>query len=257
MNNDLALVIVSCDKYKDVLPVTLKQYEKINFFSNIKKYLVCNDEINISDNWNIINYKEDISWSNNLITALACINENNLILFLEDIYLENILDIKLLENAINKIINNETYFVKIENVPTPTIGYDENYGVYELGSPYSVSVLGIWNKKILKKLLSFGENAWDFEINASYRSKILANTFATKKPIFQYINLIEKGKWHKDLSKEFILSIGLDHNKRKFNNYLGLWFNTLKSVLFILMNKINWRIRVRFVSLIKKIFSTY
>ena len=74
MINDLALVIVSCDKYKDVLPITLKQYEKINFFLNIKKYLVCNDEINISNNWNIINYKEDISWSNNLITALACIN---------------------------------------------------------------------------------------------------------------------------------------------------------------------------------------
>jgi hypothetical protein len=40
MNNDLALVIVSSKKYMDVLPITLKQYENISYFSNIKKYLL-------------------------------------------------------------------------------------------------------------------------------------------------------------------------------------------------------------------------
>jgi hypothetical protein len=257
MINDFALVIVSSKKYNDVLPVTLKQYENISYFSNIRKYLVCNSEIIINNKWNIINFNEDVSWSDNLIYALASINENYLILFLEDIYLEHILDINLLENALRKIKNDETYFVKFECVPTPLIEYDNDFSIYELGAPYSVSVLGFWNKVMLDKLLSCGENAWDFELNASYRSKILKNTFSTNRPIFQYINLIEKGKWHKDLSKEFIISIGLNHNKRKFNNYFGICLNKSKTIIFFLMNKIDWKIRVKFVLLIKKFLATY
>jgi hypothetical protein len=130
------------------------------------------------------------------------------------------------------------------------------YSRYEPGMPYLTSVCGIWDKAYLRSLLIDGENAWDFEINASYRAKYNGEFFyALNTPLFFYRNMVEKGGWIKPnyqwaLENKIPITPDVRPVKNAVPYYLKKWY-------FELVLALPWRWRLKLGNLIKKLLIVY
>jgi hypothetical protein len=92
--------------------------------------------------------------------------------------------------------------MRLQPYPPPAWGLNRNFRSIPPGSLYRVSLCNsIFNKDILESLLQIGENAWEFEFKGSDRSSILDGFYSSTKPLFKYINTIEKGKWSNKIIK--------------------------------------------------------
>ncbi len=253
---NIAFVVVSCDKYKDLWQSTLNRINSFSIFDGMDKYLTVNfEEIKISG-WNIIKCGEDVSWSDNLIFALERIKNEFIFLLVEDIYLEEVIDSNFLNTSIKYLEETDSYYIKLIDIPE-TVNINNHIGKYSKGEPYSISVNGIWKVRELKKILARGESAWDFEINGSFRAKNLNSTLSFKRSPLKMLNLVEKGKWSEDLSVAKLIKLGLNPNSRQYMKINDKIISRMKRHFFNWMVRNNWKIRVKLSNLLKKILATY
>jgi hypothetical protein len=200
----------------------------------------------------------DSFWTSNLKNALEKISEDYLLVLVDDFYLIN-LDKKFnFETTIKTMKKNNLFHLKFHNIPKAKILTDEsNIFAYDKEEPYCISVCGFWKKSSLKKLCYEKENAWDFEIKSAIRSKSLGMTGSYLNPPLYCLNLIEKGKWSRKISKNFLVINGFDINKRKFGSFFSNVNSFFKEILFNLILKINWKLRIKIINIIKKILVVY
>ena len=255
-NIDIAVVIVSCDKYKDLWHSTLNRINSLSVFDGVDKYLTVNFEELKIKGWNIIKCGEDISWSDNLIYALEAIKNEFIFLLVEDIYIEEVIDNDFLFKSINYLKDMDSYYIKLIDFPE-TLKINDHIGNYCKGEPFSISVNGIWKVRELKKILARGESAWDFEINGSFRAKNLNTTLAFKRGPLKMLNLVEKGKWSEDLSVGALIKLGLNPKSREYMKTNDKIKSRIKKYFFNWMVRNNWECRIRLSNAIKKILASY
>jgi hypothetical protein len=205
---NMAVLVVSCDNYADLWAPFFTLFarfwpdcpHKVYLLSNFKKY---NDE-------NIIPLAigKDLSWSDNLISALDLIDEEYVLLFIEDLFLVNPVKSDKLQELFSWMARAKPNYVKLSRLPKPDAPHNALVGVVSPGTLYRAStVMTVWKKEILKGLLAPGENAWEFEVNGTERSNQFGDFYGAWRQLMPVYNCVIKGKWRRSAIK-LLASLG-------------------------------------------------
>jgi hypothetical protein len=262
MNSDTAVLILSCDKYKDAWQPFFDLFKKFWPSCEFPVYLGTNKELFKTENVKVIHSGQAADWSTDTKNILEQIPESYIILLLEDYFLERPVDTKWLKKCLDFTQKNGAAFMRIASFRAdhvPMYAYDvstfnHQFGITRLDAPFRLNLqAGIWNKNDLLELIKEGESPWEFEIKGSVRSRTMNKPFlgiteSSEKdilvgPIPYLCTAITKGTWMRevvklckkenvtiDLSKR-PLETRMQYLKRKI--YHGLSYPNRKYVDFI------------------------
>jgi len=204
MRNDIAFVVVSCDRYKDLWPGFFKTLFKYWENCPLDVFLISNFEEYTDARVKPILIGEDKDYASNLVQAINTIDHKWIFLWLEDC-------------MFSKPINNDQV-TKVLHAATqiPNLGYLKlsndypsayncvpglPFGKIPKGVKYRSAIgMSLYRKDVLLKLLEPGKNAW--EVDKSDISDNLSEDFyalshkLVNNPIFPYVNTVIKGKWY-------------------------------------------------------------
>jgi hypothetical protein len=249
-NTKLAIVIPSCDNYSDLWEILVSQM-KSNFIGiDYNIYIVCNSnhKKKISD-INYLNIGIDQGWSSNFKEALKLIDEQYIFLWIDDLILLKKVDANLFTNILNLFIKDEGNYLRFSIVPSSNKKFNNYYGEASINALYRAStVMTIWKKDVLNDILVLGENAWEFEINGSIRSKKYDKFFICYDPIFIFYNAVIKGKWNKKIKNSLINKYGYKINDvRKVMTFKEQIYYDIKLYISIYYYKIYNKILIHFI----------
>lgn len=244
----MAILVVSCDKYKDLWEPFWKLFKK--FWENCKyplyigsNYVIC-DEPGVKT----LNIGDDKSWAENVTRMLNMMPEEYVLLLLEDFFLEKYVKNDQIEKLLSYAVCHNVDCLRL--APTPPAGKTVNkalkLGRITLGSPYCVSTQpAIWKKSTLLKLLEPGYSAWDFEIKNSRNVRdcdynfIGSNCFYVKRH-----NGVERGKYYASTLKLLKKNgIFVDVSQRGVTNDLTLR-RKLHSAIYIIFQLIRAKLEI-------------
>lgn len=194
MKSELEIVVLSYDGFSELWPVFFDFYFKNNTGKSYKINLVTNHKIYEDSRVNSLQVGEDISWSSNLIKSLNKINSERFLFLYDDVFF---LDFNndYLGELLNVAIVNNYDFLTLRPSLFPEKWGKNNLAKIKKDAPYRTPLfLSIVKKEIMLNLLKSDENAWQFEVNGSFRSKDYS-FYTTKQEEFNYIHAIVKRSW--------------------------------------------------------------
>lgn len=193
---NLAVVIISCDNYSDLWPPFVAQFRKFWPACPYPVYLTSNKKVASFENVTSLTVGEDLSWSGNLKLALQAIPEEYVLMFIEDLILLAPVKEAELSSVLAWAAESRPNHVRLNHTEPPTHRFNKFVGLVSPGAPYRTStVLSLWNKATLDKLLVNGESAWEFEIVGSRRSDEFSDFYSVYQNCFPVLNGVIKGKW--------------------------------------------------------------
>ncbi len=223
INGKFAVLVVSCDGYSDLWALFFELFKKFWPDCPFKIYLLSNTLKTEFHGVENIPVGKDISWSDNLLKAIGCINEEYVLLFIDDLFLCRPVDTKDVQQVFGWIEAHKPNCVRMncyaDNVPVenkPDKPYNNLVGIVSPSMNYRVStVLTVWKTGFLSSMLRRNENAWEFEINGSRRSNAFDGFYATWRNYFPVVNCVIRGKWRKGAIKKInALGITIPAGKR-------------------------------------------
>lgn len=216
-NKDLAVLVLSCDAYKDLWQPYTQLYDKYWKNSTLATYF-CSDTLCINHPPFIdIPVGTPVEWSQRLLSAVNQIQEEYVLLLLDDYYITKpVLEEKLLE-SVEVMKKTDAVYCRIYPCPPPSAnlpGYPE-YGIIEKGTEYRASTQAtIWKTSVLRDFIIPTESVWDFELIGSERSNQINQPFIGLKLInnnpdidgehypYHYLcTAVYKRKWMKEAIK--------------------------------------------------------
>lgn len=214
---DLAIVLVSCDNYADLWTpfyTLFRRYWpkcpcKIYHISNYR----CADQVGVIP----LLVGKDISWSDNLISALEKVEEEYIFMFIDDLFLIDAVRVESIYELFAWIIEEKPDYVRLNPKPKPDLPYNSCVGFVSPGTIYRTgTVMSIWKKAVLNDLLKSGENAWEFELYGTERSDKYFKFYSTHHLLIPFVNGVIKGKWRRAAIKRLrSLEIDLQLDKRE------------------------------------------
>jgi len=207
-DNDVSLLVVSCDAYKDLWRP---------FFHSLFKYwpdcpypiFLGSNESEYSDpRIKSILVGPDKDYSSNLLAMLDRIETPWLILWIEDLLLTSPINTARLSNLIAVAQNHQAGYLKLSaNTPWAfTNNWEQEMGPVPKGIKYRATIgISLWNKDVLIRLLSPGESAWQMECNGSLRSNSFDEPFyclstnVRSNPPLSFVNAVIKGLWNRNV----------------------------------------------------------
>lgn len=210
---NLAILVISCDKYSDLWPIFFEFKKKYWPDCKYKTYLGSNYKKSGIDNVESISIGEDLSWADNVKKMLMSIDSEYILMLLEDFFIDRRIDNSIIEMALKFAKEEKIDCLRLEPLPPPPRIHHKFIKVGKLnpGAPYYVSTQpAIWKKSVLVELLHEGYSAWEFE---QKNSKICSeackyNFWGAKRYLFHHKNGVERGKYYRStvdlLTKEGI-----------------------------------------------------
>jgi len=256
---DLAILVLSCDKYSDVWPSFYKCFKE-NFPSICAPiYLGSNTlKANLPGVITLFSGK-DVDWSSSYRKILSQIKERKVFVILEDLFLDSKIDKTSFESIIRFLFEADAKHIRYWGDPRPDFETCNSLvGGCLKGAPYRATVCGFWDRDYLLSLIIDGENPWNFEILGSYRTSYDDGFFATHSSICSFKNMIEKGCWIKKSIKWALEhKIPLDISARPALNGFSQAQSVLQMIFFRGMLSIPWKLRVNLMNYLRKIFISY
>jgi len=220
VNTDCVIVISSCDAYSDLWRP---------FFNLFFKYWEdCPFEIILCANFKEFEDKrvktfligKDEGWSKGITKALESINAPNVILMLEDFFLEDKVDTAKVLYYLNWVMQNNAMMLRLCTIPGPDLpSRDKEIGIISIGTPYRVSTqTSIWNKDCILSLIKSDESIWYFEWSGSKRSNLLYKEgfYGVWETVVHFHHVVERGRWFfGDAKKYGPMGIGCDFSQRQ------------------------------------------
>lgn len=179
--NGLTIVVCSCDKYDDLWYPYFEIFK--NQWKDCKYPLVLNTESKTYTHdgldircLNLYTAEEasSVPWSDRMIETLKHIDTEYVLVTLDDHFLISPVDSAKFEEAFDiiKTHNRVSALSFIAYVPadkkTKWLG---NFGRWSMNDYFRINLdTAIWRKKALLRNLRKGENAWEFELNATERA---------------------------------------------------------------------------------------
>lgn len=203
---------------------------------------------------------DDQNWSTSYKNILKQLPARKLFIILEDLYLASAINKNDFSSIIEFMFDKDANHIRYWASPAPDIATDNPLiGECLKGAPYRSTVCGFWDRKYLIDLLIDGESPWNFEIMGSYRTSYSDGFFATKKPICEYKNMIEKGYWIPDsLNWAKTNNISINSSIRPILKGTGQIVSLLQIFYFSLIaNKISWKARIKLMNKLRKALITY
>ena len=196
MRKDLAILILSCDRYSELWKPFFLNFRLKWAECSYPIYLLANHKTFDADKVRTINVGDDADWSSNLIRAIDYIEEDYILTIFDDLFIKNDINDKEFDEIFCDFKKYAMNYLSL----SPDTRTQWNFG----GKPYylipagdfyrSSAVFTLWKKEVLCALLEKGENAWQFEFYGTDRTKQYNNWFALNKKFFYYDNLLIKGK---------------------------------------------------------------
>jgi hypothetical protein len=204
MTDEMAIVIPSCDKYSDLWPSFFFFFKKYWPDCPYPVYLLANDLKCDYVGVTTIRLGLDVSWASNLNKALDTIKEQRILILLEDYFLTERVDGKLIEHYESLMKKDNLAYIRLVPVPPPDAdsAVDERLGIINKGSAYRTSLqAAIWDRDPLIYLLDRTGSPWEFEIKGSFISSEISAPFLSVKneanavPLNYYCTAVVQGKW--------------------------------------------------------------
>lgn len=210
MNNDITLLVGTCDKYSFLWKEFVYLFDKYWDASIlIDKYFMTESKTDDTLSGFKFIKNDKVPYSNCLISTLDKISTPYVLWMQDDYFLRRTLPKKTFDGYLK--------FVKDNNVDRLGICEDSKYytkhyftnGIFKLDqkSEYSISMQSsIWNTEFFKSCLVPNENPWQFEINGSQRlNKISHNIYIAPQNPPWYLEALRKGvytEWYYDIKRE-------------------------------------------------------
>lgn len=197
MKNQTAFLILSCDAYSGLWETHFSCLDTHWADCPFPKYLLSNFKDSGRDEIKTIKVGEDVSWSANLKKTLQILKKeySHVLLSFDDLFLTQKVDNKQLENVIEAFKKEKGAFLQLIKWHNKPKKVDQYIGILEIGSLYRPNcVYALWDIEVLDKLLDPNENAWEFERKGAKRSDKFEGFYAVQQSIFQYRNVVIRGK---------------------------------------------------------------
>lgn len=259
IHNDFCILLLSCDKHADVWPVTLGQFRK--YFRNNGYPVYFGSNQTAPDDPDVIPVLSglDRDWSSSYTRILEQIPCRKLFVLLEDLVVASPIDPGEFNECVRFMLACDAMHIKYWSAPKPDKPTaHEFFWEYGRGAPYRATVCGFWDREYLLRLLLPGESPWNFEIMGSYRTSYHDGFYTTARPLFQSINIIEKGSWvPESLGWAARNNICFDLSRRPtLAGRKGL-VSRLQAMYFSQMLKVPWRIRLGLMNKLRKGLISY
>jgi hypothetical protein len=191
-----AVLVVSCDSYSDVWTPFFTMFRKCWGDCPYPTYLLTNTKDPRIEGVQTLVVGADVSWSDNLISALQNISEEYVFIMLEDLILTKSVQTDKVQEVVEWAHQHKANYVRMN----PTVRADKPHnsivGYISKGTVYRASVvMPLFRKQALLELLKSGENAWEFEYFGSQRADEMDDFYATHYDYFPCVNGIIKGVW--------------------------------------------------------------
>lgn len=224
-NNDVIILINSCDQNSDVLSLLMKSIEE-NWKDNPFKIKI-NTETN-----GLLNEKKSrkvVDWGERLINNLLLIESTYIIFLLDDYILEEKINMELIYKALEVLHADKNGAAFYLNYCTSL--EDKNGDYFKLKAVADArlnSHPAIWKRKDLLLLTEPFDTPWSWETFGNYRTfnsiKNFYSVSSQSKDIYKYDyrlgGAIYRGKWVKEVVDPLIIRFGVDFDlsKRGFVN---------------------------------------
>jgi len=203
MPTSTALLVVSCDKYRDLW---------VPFFTLLFRYwpdcpypvfLGSNDETFPDRRVVPLAIGADVDWSSNLSRMLDQIPLDGILLLQEDFLIDRPVETERIRGLIGYAAEKGAACLRLMPIPGPDKPRADHPEVGEIlkGAEYRVSLQAAWwRKESLAAMLVAGESPWQFEVLGSRRSNSLAAPFLSLRagvdyPLDYYTTAVFRGYW--------------------------------------------------------------
>lgn len=192
---DLAVVVLSCDRYSDLwkpcLNLLLSAWESVPH----PTYLCANKQKYSDSRVMTLLSGDDPDWSTSISRSLSQIKHEYVLLLFDDTFFCEPVDPQRLQMIKSFIIKVRPSYLRFRPSPFPDEPYFGPFGRIDEATLYRTSTLGFWHRETLLSLLRPGESAWQFEYNSPARATELPLFFGVYEKFFSYIHGVEKGLW--------------------------------------------------------------
>lgn len=194
-----ALVILSCDRYRDLWEPCLALYRRYWPDCPYPMFLV-SETVGIEDERvRSLRAGAGLAWSDVVRVALGALDHEHVLLVLEDFLLTGPVPTVAVEAMRAELEVRRGAYMRLGPFPGPTGSMPgvRNFGEHLPGAPFRVSLqAAFWRRGVLLDLLEPGESPSDFEKHGSVRSvRIGAPFFAARRRVLPYLEVIKRGKW--------------------------------------------------------------
>ena len=192
---DVALVVLSCDKYSDLWSSFFRLFFHYWPNCNFPIYLCANRNKFDDSRVTTVLSGYDHDWSSSLKKCLDQINHEYVWLFFDDVFLNKQVNLNKISRLIKFLKERKPNYLRFRRFPKPEREIEKHFGECLEGSLYRTSIFAIWKKETLINLLLKGETAWDFENKSIERARSLPGFFGVYEDYLSYIHGVEKGLW--------------------------------------------------------------
>jgi hypothetical protein len=196
---DCALVILSCDAYRDLWEPCLTLYRRYWPDCPYPMFLV-SETMPVEDaRVRALAVGAGRSWSEVVRDALSSLPHRDVLLMLDDFLLTGPVSSLAIEARRRSHRALGGAYLRLAPLPGPSarVAADPTIGEHERGAPYRASLqAAFWDRRTLLDLLRPDESPWDFERDGSRRSSAVpAPFYATWSPTLRYVNAVVRGRW--------------------------------------------------------------
>ena len=255
MDNNISIIIMSCDAYSDLWHDFFVLKEKNWQDCEYPTFLVTNNQVCGEKNVTTIKCGNELNWTGRLLKALEFIDSRYIILLLEDYYISDKVDSKEVKKVFSFIESNQVSYYKLEERAKLYANYynGSNYLKHITKDVrYGISLVSsIWNVEFLKQVIG-GEDytAWEFEIKRNMPDDISRNLevlcLSDSRNILKITHMVQRGKYlQKGLDELKSHHYIIDYHKR---GKLSLLSNLYLNLYGVLRKNKHFYLLVKFIS---------
>jgi len=253
---NLAVLILSCDKYNDLWDGFYYQFAKY-FKLDIPVYFASNK---LTPSWSdskvkIIHTGPEKNWGENFKRAIKQVNSQYIFITLEDLYICSEINDEgcvLIQSILDQ--QSDLKHLKYSGFIQGNEEVIKGVKILEAGTPYRVTLCGIWQKNYLLSIIDDLDTPWIFELDGSIRTQSDKGFYSLEKPLFQSVNMVEKGYWiTSSLRWALKTQIPVNPQSRPRKSFYQDLTSYIKDHYFNIMIHVSLDRRRKILSLVKKI----
>jgi hypothetical protein len=193
---DLGVVVLSCDKYRDLWPPYFESFFRAWPDCPFKIHLAANSRSFAHSAVVTLQSGADTDWSSSVRRSIEQVEQDFVLLFYDDAFLTRPVPTRRVFDHFEWLVSHRANYLRMRPLPRPDLRVDDEVGLIQPGSPYRTSLFAsIWRKQVLVDLLKDGETAWDFELQGLVRADSYDGFYSTYTHVFSYLHGVEKGQW--------------------------------------------------------------
>jgi hypothetical protein len=194
-----ALVILSCDAYRDLWRSCLTLYRRYWPDCPYPMFLVSETQGLQDARVRSVCAGPGLAWSDVVRAALGRLEHELVLLMLDDFFLAAPVGTPAVEARRLELAARGGAHFRLVPAPGPSarVPGARDFGEHLAGAPYRASLqAAFWRRGALLDLLRPGESPWEFERRGSVRSAALAAPFyASRRALIPYVDALRQGRW--------------------------------------------------------------